>query len=1740
MAQDFDTLSQNLLDLDRKITQEIDKATNELRLLKDGNGSSYINFHRLNHINNLFDEASEVIKDLRDNKSSINKVEVFEAKRHINENFGVFQYIQKEINSIYKENNKEEKILEIVTDEAKVLTEDTLILSESEIDEMEYEEDYDFEAEEIEIKAKERKDKKEKAKKEKERQTRLRNERQAREESYRIQDNQKSYIDSSYEQQNQVSYRFINDFENNERFSEQQRQEEAYRQGMRVTEDRPVTATELQREQYKQYEEEQANREKAEALRRQEQETFEKYRKREEEISNYESFGKEHIDFSSEYQKDRERQRDNESESYPDQRYSDFSSNEQTFQKSKEYTGYSDYKDSVQPTSYEDYRCYSYAPPTGNNGDYSVYENRYERYDNKKLYENDKYISNSEIYKAIENQTKTARESGTAVTVSAVYTDMLKRNVDAAHDYWREVRGTPEEKNAIQEYKEQRKYLDNVKRDIYNNVYIIEGEKYTPVNHNIYERKERNNQNNLFSSYVPGGTISEPASTSNSTAGVYTKNNRETPRDNFLYTPENPMVVSREYRDAIYKRAQDSQDIFNKLVDYGKTSKTGPLKISDSTAYEMALAMDAYKGFHNAQKAGVVVVSDNAVIKSPDFNLWQQRKDIKYDIDSKYAVNKINIGNDISIPQQPKSFFNYTADNPMVVSAQYRDAVYKKGIEAEKILSKQSNSFGKQENINAHGKLTPETKMAVDAYYGFRKAQQSGVVVVSENSKLNSPDLKLWQKFNDGGYGPDKKEFNPHQTHKNIEPTEGSQGAFKFFNRKASGLQDSPHFSHKKLYDAHFKSIYGHTERYATRAGRLLGRKVYSTLQDGENNALRTFEQGRYYISTGVVFTNAVVHSRIINSDKATKLADRSKIALGDKVKSDVKLKNYQTTNELRAKIYKELENEKFMGVTKKQIGAKVDELTFLHKQRVEKKFGEMAKFSDTKLTNEIEKLKLRGINTKLRIKELESLGAKITPVQRKQLMELKKLHEANSIKLRKLFGLQKERNTMDLTLGILRDSSNKISKNMRAYTNGLYALRNFISKPFQNGDVYAANGLYNAATFVANRHTRMIIKKSVRASMWLSGKTLDAAYLITGNDPMMWRTAVNTVKLNAKVKVDVAKKTIKTAQVDARRKTIKTAREGSKFVGNKIADYTPTRIRTSVKSGWNGLVSTKRKIDMITGSIRERYQRSIVNRGISAVRTWVDRTAKSLKLFFSTASKILTKAILAFGGVFLALVLIVCIMGAFMSASSAGGSILSPYDSEEEEEKINLAPYMRLLNAEQSDFDTTLNETLQTKVYRGKKYDKVTINYATSLRSNHKEMLSMMAVRFKQDISLEDNLAVRLYLKSLYHDSHTLAAKESEPYSCSGCKTKTITHNPGCEEYTEYCEGVLELRKCTNKNEEGECKGHKKYTCPSHEETYCPGEHVDLTLTVSVLGFDEIFTADSMANAGANVQAGGLIGNATITYYCAEKYPHICNAGPPYLTASGTTPTPNRTIAVDPKKIPLGTHVVIFGQEYVAEDTGGAVDGMHIDILVETHAEALAKGTRYNVPVYSVSIEGDGGEDAEEWEGWTQDNIEWAKVIYSPNWSDIYSGVNDYGNGNIEIGNLVVAGDWVWPVTATTASSGFGWRDDPMNPGNPDFHKGTDIAIPEGTPVHAAGDGTVAASNFSSSAGNMIIINHADGVVTKYFHNSQLLVSVGDKVKAGQVIAYSGNTGNSTGPHLHFEFWVNGKVMDPRLQYGL
>ena len=117
--------------------------------------------------------------------------------------------------------------------------------------------------------------------------------------------------------------------------------------------------------------------------------------------------------------------------------------------------------------------------------------------------------------------------------------------------------------------------------------------------------------------------------------------------------------------------------------------------------------------------------------------------------------------------------------------------------------------------------------------------------------------------------------------------------------------------------------------------------------------------------------------------------------------------------------------------------------------------------------------------------------------------------------------------------------------------------------------------------------------------------------------------------------------------------------------------------------------------------------------------------------------------------------------------------------------------------------------------------------------------------------------------------------------------------------------------------------------------------------------------------------------------------------------------------------------------------------------------------------------------------------------------------------------------------------SSPFGWRDNPFGTGGREFHNGIDIPKPTGTPIRAIADGYVILSQFSSSAGNWIQIDHGyisgwGNVVSEYMHNSRNLVSVGKRVEAGQVIAEVGSTGRSTGPHLHLGIRVNGTHKNP------
>lgn len=124
------------------------------------------------------------------------------------------------------------------------------------------------------------------------------------------------------------------------------------------------------------------------------------------------------------------------------------------------------------------------------------------------------------------------------------------------------------------------------------------------------------------------------------------------------------------------------------------------------------------------------------------------------------------------------------------------------------------------------------------------------------------------------------------------------------------------------------------------------------------------------------------------------------------------------------------------------------------------------------------------------------------------------------------------------------------------------------------------------------------------------------------------------------------------------------------------------------------------------------------------------------------------------------------------------------------------------------------------------------------------------------------------------------------------------------------------------------------------------------------------------------------------------------------------------------------------------------------------------------------------------------------------------------------------------WPCTGRITSP-FGYRIHPITHTRR-LHTGIDIGVPTGTPIHAAADGKVITSQYNKSYGYYVVIDHgilADGkthLSTLYAHNSRLVATVGKTVKKGDVVAYSGSTGDSTGPHCHFEVRVNGEPQNP------
>ena len=283
------------------------------------------------------------------------------------------------------------------------------------------------------------------------------------------------------------------------------------------------------------------------------------------------------------------------------------------------------------------------------------------------------------------------------------------------------------------------------------------------------------------------------------------------------------------------------------------------------------------------------------------------------------------------------------------------------------------------------------------------------------------------------------------------------------------------------------------------------------------------------------------------------------------------------------------------------------------------------------------------------------------------------------------------------------------------------------------------------------------------------------------------------------------------------------------------------------------------------------------------------------------------------------------------------------------------------------------------------------------------------------------------------------------------------------------------------------------------------------------------------------SVRVGESLGNVVTSGYCSCSI--CCGQWAGGATASGAYPQANHTIAVDASDpfVPMGTKVVMNGVEYTVEDTGAfARYGVQFDVYYADHASASAHGHQ----TWEAYLADDNGSQTVE-----VTTTEAVKVCYVTLSSKTLTGMiagnldsdqmERYNIYNSSRGCRQFLGSPFEQNWSGKISSYYGYRTSPTS-GEVEMHNGLDIAMPEGTQILAVQDGTVQTAAYSSSYGNYIILENNDGYKTLYAHCRNLQVSAGQEVTTGDVIATVGNTGNSTGPHLHIEFSYQGEMYNP------
>jgi len=761
------------------------------------------------------------------------------------------------------------------------------------------------------------------------------------------------------------------------------------------------------------------------------------------------------------------------------------------------------------------------------------------------------------------------------------------------------------------------------------------------------------------------------------------------------------------------------------------------------------------------------------------------------------------------------------------------------------------------------------------------------------------------------------------------------------------------------------------------------GWKMYQMVQSSdETGTLRGIENARYYTVTTVGVAHALTHAKVVSSSRTEKrglLRERGYGRVGA-LNSEELSKAIQRNKDRGTALKEEIK-----ALKKKGIDLTGDELSTLSNKIKEKrsidresrKLNSLFKVRDNAAATvaferAVEKeAKGRPIRTKHADAVLQNLQNEAKNLK-KQIEALKKKGPLNAADTKKLSALLKRKADVDAQIKAGTKSRAIIAKNRGGLTRGLSALQNIFLKPLNQGDEIGAAGIAKVAQASTNHYVHAFVKRSVHYSV-VTGKYVYIAgrwtVVTVGRIPIVRKTGAAIAKpvkaagtaLSKTRPVKAGKRAIYTGR-EAVFQTKVTLKTGAAYTKEAIERLTPKPVKTAIR--------TIRGIPGKIRGAREAVKKWFLDTRLGRAYTWVNRITHgfldAIKVGLAFLKGLAIKALLAVAAFILIVLLIVTVVTALGGAATS--VILAPGATADG--KFDLSPYNNILVREWEAYEEELLEMGETEGYY-----RTTVEIEPNV-PNTREILSMMSVRMSQELDMRTNPDIEPYLCQLLRDLNPYNREEGTCF----CDTRD------CK--THYWETQEQIG-----TDDG---GNPIYETVPHSIDYCPGDHPTLTIKLESLHFDDAFSADSMgaADAGISGAAGEVIGRFTITYYCTEERPHPCNAGPPYQTATGTKPTPGRTIAVDPSVIPLNTRVIIDGHEYVAEDTGGAIDGNRIDIVVRTHAEALRKGIRNNVPVYSVSYNGSDIIDSGLWNGWTDGNIEWAKNIYSQDWTELYSGI--------------------------------------------------------------------------------------------------------------------------------------------------